>query len=180
MIRRQSLMPVTTNNTSESHSMHYTVYLAGEIHTPWRTEIAQQVAAAQLPVSFLGPVTDHQASDNRGAEILGSEDDPFWHDRKGAGLNALRTRTMLAQADLVIVRFGDKYRQWNAAFDAGMAVAMQKPLLVVHPPELQHALKEIDAAAYAVAENSQQVVQVLTYIARQEEWTTAASEAADQ
>ncbi len=152
--------------------MHYTVYLAGEIHTTWRTELAQEVAAATLPVSFLGPVTDHAASDDTGAEILGAETDPFWHDRKGAGVNALRTRTMLAQADLVIVRFGDKYRQWNAAFDAGMAVAMQKPLLVIHPPELQHALKEIDAAACAVAENIQQVVEILGYMARQEAWTS--------
>ncbi len=154
--------------------MHYTVYLAGEIHTTWRTELAQEVAAATLPVSFLGPVTDHAASDDTGAEILGAETDPFWHDRKGAGVNALRTRTMLAQADLVIVRFGDKYRQWNAAFDAGMAVAMQKPLLVIHPPELQHALKEIDAAACAVAENIQQVVEILGYMARQEAWTSTA------
>ena len=152
--------------------MHYTVYLAGEIHTTWRTELAQEVAAATLPVSFLGPVTDHAASDDTGAEILGAETDPFWHDRKGAGVNALRTRTMLAQADLVIVRFGDKYRQWNAAFDAGMAVAMQKPLLVIHPPELQRALKEIDAAACAVAENIQQVVEILGYMARQEAWTS--------
>ncbi|MCP3690911.1 MAG: YtoQ family protein [Planctomycetaceae bacterium] len=152
--------------------MHYTVYLAGEIHTTWRTELAEEVAAASLPVTFLGPVTDHGASDDTGAEILGAESDPFWHDRKGAGVNALRTRTMLAQADLVIVRFGDKYRQWNAAFDAGMAVAMQKPLLVIHPPELQHALKEIDAAACAVAENIQQVVKILGYMARQEAWTS--------
>ena len=154
--------------------MHYTVYLAGEIHTTWRTELAEEVATANLPVSFLGPVTDHAASDDTGAEILGAETDPFWHDRKGAGVNALRTRTMLAQADLVIVRFGDKYRQWNAAFDAGMAVAMQKPLLVIHPPELQHALKEIDAAACAVAENIQQVVEILGYMARQEAWTSTA------
>ena len=152
--------------------MHYTVYLAGEIHTTWRTELAEEVAAASLPVTFLGPVTDHAASDDTGAEILGAESDPFWHDRKGAGVNALRTRTMLAQADLLIVRFGDKYRQWNAAFDAGMAVAMQKPLLVIHPPELQHALKEIDAAASAVAENIQQVVKILGYMARQEAWTS--------
>ena len=152
--------------------MHYTVYLAGEIHTNWRTELAEEIAATSLPVTFLGPVTDHAASDDTGAEILGSETDPFWHDRKGAGVNALRTRTMLAQADLVIVRFGDKYRQWNAAFDAGMAVAMQKPLLVIHPPELQHALKEIDAAACAVAENIPQVVKILGYMARQETWTS--------
>ena len=155
--------------------MNYTIYLAGEIHSNWRSELARQVSATQLPISFLGPVTDHAASDDRGAEILGAEPNPFWHDRKGAGLNALRTRSMLAQADLVIVRFTEKYRQWNAAFDAGMAVAMQKPLLVIHPPELQHALKEIDAAACAVAETTEQVVEILTYIAHQQEWTTPQS-----
>ena len=161
----------------ERHDMNYSVYLAGEIHTTWRTELAQQVSTAQLPVSFFGPVTDHEASDNTGAEILGAEPDSFWHDRKGAGLNALRSRTMLAQADLVIVRFGEQYRQWNAAFDAGMAVALQKPLLVIHPPDLQHALKEIDAAACAVAETIGQVVDILGYISRQEDWSTPEDEA---
>ena len=144
--------------------MQYTVYLAGEIHSDWRNELAAQVEQAGLPVSFCGPVTDHSTSDNRGAEILGEEPNAFWHDRKGAGLNAIRTRTLLSRADVVVVKFGEKYRQWNAAFDAGIAVALQKPLIVLHPPELQHALKEIDAAACAVAETVEQVVQVLEYV----------------
>lgn len=144
--------------------MQFTVYLAGEIHSDWRNELAAHVEQAGLPVSFCSPVTDHAASDNRGAEILGEEPNAFWHDRKGAGLNAIRTRTLLSRADVVVVKFGEKYRQWNAAFDAGIAVAMQKPLIVLHPPELQHALKEIDAAACAVAESVEQVVQVLEYV----------------
>ena len=152
--------------------MHTTVYLAGEIHTSWRTQLSEGVASRELPVSFLGPITDHAASDDTGARILGSETNPFWHDRKGAGVNALRTRSMLARADLVVVQFGDKYRQWNAAFDAGMAVAMQKPLIVIHPTELQHALKEIDTAACAVAENIDQVIEILTYVVSEESWQT--------
>lgn len=144
--------------------MQYTIYLAGEIHTDWRDELTRLADEAGLPVTFCGPVTDHAASDNRGAEILGDEPNPFWHDRKGAGLNAIRTRVLLQRADVVIVKFGDKYRQWNAAFDAGIAAALQKPLIVLHPPELQHALKEIDASACAVAETVEQVVDVLRYV----------------
>jgi YtoQ family protein len=140
------------------------VYLSGEIHSDWREEIRRGVDAAGLPVRLTFPVTDHSASDDCGAEILGPEEDSFWHDRKGAGLNAIRTRTLIAEADLVVVRFGDKYRQWNAAFDAGMASALGKPLVVMHGPEHAHALKEVDAAASAVAERPDQVVAILRYV----------------
>ena len=121
--------------------MHWTVYLSGEIHTDWRDIIEAQAAAAELSVSFTSPVTDHGASDDCGVKIMGSEDSKFWHDHKGAKLNAIRTRTHLEQADIVVVRFGDKYKQWNAAFDAGYAAALGKPLIVMHGPEHQHALK---------------------------------------
>jgi YtoQ family protein len=150
--------------------MNWTVYLAGEIHTNWRTELHDAARSAELPVEFVGPVTDHDASDNCGAEILGEESNPFWRDRKGAGVNSIRTRTMLQRADIVIVKFGDKYRQWNAAFDAGAAVTLNKPLIAVHPPELQHALKEIDASASAVAETIDQVVEILRYVTQEEAW----------
>jgi YtoQ family protein len=139
------------------------VFLAGEIHSDWRERIASGVAAAGLPVRLTGPVTDHAASDDCGAAILGSEDDKFWHDRKGAGINAVRTRTLLAEADIVVVRFGEKYKQWNAAFDAGQAAALSKPLVTLHPPEHDHALKEIDGAALAVAREPDQVVAILRY-----------------
>ena len=141
--------------------MHLTVYLAGEIHTDWRERII--AGAGDLPVTFTGPVTDHAASDDCGARILGAEDRKFWHDHKGAKLNAIRTRKALADADIVVVRFGDKYRQWNAAFDAGYAAALGKSLVVMHGDDHQHALKEVDAAALAVAETPEQVVAILRY-----------------
>lgn len=140
-----------------------TVYLSGEIHTDWRDQIAQGVAQAQLPVTLLAPVTDHGASDDCGEAILGGEDRDFWRDHKGAKVNALRTRTFIERADIVVVRFGDKYKQWNAAFDAGYAAALGKPLVVMHDPALTHALKEVDGAALAVAETPGQVVDLLRY-----------------
>ena len=138
------------------------VYLSGEIHTDWRKEIMD--GCAGLDVSFDGPVTDHDASDDCGVAILGAEDSKFWHDHKGAKLNAIRTRRGIEQADVVVVRFGEKYKQWNAAFDAGMAAALGKSLIVLHGPEHQHALKEVDAAALAVAETPGQVAQMLRYV----------------
>ncbi|MGB3688582.1 MAG: YtoQ family protein [Jannaschia helgolandensis] len=144
--------------------MTLSIYLSGEIHTDWRNEIMQGCADAGLDVTFSAPVTDHAASDDCGVAILGAEPDKFWHDNKGARLNAIRTRTALAAADIVVVRFGDKYKQWNAAFDAGQAAALGKSLIVLHGPDHQHALKEVDAAALAVAETPAQVVQILTYV----------------
>ena len=123
--------------------------------------------AAGLPVVFTGPVTDHAASDDCGVAILGEEDRPFWKDHKGAKINAIRTRTLLDRADLAVIRFGDRYRQWNAAFDAGYAVARGKPLVVLHAAEHTHALKEVDAGALAVAESPEQVVRILEYVIRQ-------------
>jgi len=140
------------------------VYLAGEIHSDWRERIQSGAEKAQLPVTFSGPVTDHQASDDCGVDILGPEDSPFWKDHKGAQLSAIRTRTLIRRADVVVVHFGDQYRQWNAAFDAGFAAALGKPLIVLHPPDLTHALKEVDAAALAVAAEPDQVVEILRYV----------------
>jgi len=143
---------------------NWTVYLSGEIHTDWRYQIATGVADAGLPVKFLGPVTDHASSDDCGVSILGHEDDNYWKDHKGAQVNAIRTRTMIEKSDMVVVRFGDKYKQWNAAFDAGFAAAMGKPLITLHDPDLTHPLKEVDGAALAVAQTPEQVVKLLTYV----------------
>ena len=148
-------------------SIRWTVYLSGEIHTDWREQIIEGAAAAGLDVTFTSPVTDHASSDDCGAEILGTEADSFWHDRKGAGINAIRTRTLIGRADVVVVRFGDKYRQWNAAFDAGCASALGKPIITLHDPALNHALKEVDAAAQATCEHPAQVVSILRYILSQ-------------
>jgi len=138
------------------------IYLSGEIHTDWRDQII--AACGNLNLSFDGPVTDHAASDDCGVQILGAEANKFWHDRKGAQLNAIRTRTGIEQADVVVVRFGEKYKQWNAAFDAGYAAALGKPLIVMHQDEHQHALKEVDAAALVVAQTPQQVAAALRYV----------------
>jgi YtoQ family protein len=142
--------------------MTWQVYLSGEIHTDWRERIVR--GAAALDVEFTGPVTDHAASDDCGVAILGSEDKPFWKDHVGAGVNAIRTRTLLENADIVVVRFGDEYRQWNAAFDAGTAAGLGKPIVTLHGEQHDHALKEVDRAALAVAREPEQVVDVLRYV----------------
>ncbi|MDD9920959.1 MAG: YtoQ family protein [Boseongicola sp.] len=142
--------------------MTLNVYLSGEIHTDWRDQIV--TGSAGLDVTFSGPVTDHAASDDCGVAILGPETEKFWHDHKGAKINAIRTRRGIEQADVVVVRFGEQYKQWNAAFDAGMAAALGKSLVVLSMPEHQHALKEVHAAALAVADTPQQVVEILTYV----------------
>ena len=121
--------------------MHLTVYLSGEIHTDWRERVASAVADAGLDVTFTAPVTDHGASDDCGAAILGEPESRFWRDNLGAGVNAIRTRTLLEAADIVVVRFGEQYRQWNAAFDAGYAAALGKPLITLHPTEHDYALR---------------------------------------
>jgi YtoQ family protein len=138
------------------------VYLSGEIHTDWRDQIID--GAAELDVVFTGPVTDHAASDDCGVAILGPEANKFWHDRKGAQHNAIRTRKGIEEADVVVVRFGEQYKQWNAAFDAGYAAALGKSLVILHGADHAHALKEVDAAAMAVAEDPAQVVQILRYV----------------
>ena len=138
------------------------VYLSGEIHTDWRDQIMK--GASDLDIRFDGPVTDHAASDDCGVAILGAEDDKYWHDHKGAMVNAIRTRKGLSDADVVVVRFGDQYKQWNAAFDAGYAAALGKSLIILHGPDHAHALKEVDAAALAVAQEPDQVVDILRYV----------------
>jgi YtoQ family protein len=142
--------------------MTLNVYLSGEIHTDWREQIID--GAKGLDVTFNSPVTDHGASDDCGVAILGAEDDKYWHDHKGAMVNAIRTRKGIADADVVVVRFGEKYKQWNAAFDAGYAAALGKSLIILQQPEHDHALKEVDAAALAMAREPAQVVQILRYV----------------
>ena len=138
------------------------IYLSGEIHTDWRDQIIN--GTKDLDISFFSPVTDHAASDDCGSRILGSEDNDFWHDKKGAQINAIRTKNGIKNADIVVVRFGEKYKQWNAAFDAGYAAALGKALIILHAKDVSHALKEVDAAALAVAETPEQVINILKYV----------------
>ena len=146
--------------------MELTVYLSGEIHSDWRDLIVGECEAQGLPIEFLTPVVTHKASDDAG-DILGEEEKAFWKDHKSAKVNNIRIKTAIERSDLVIVKFGEKYRQWNAAFDAGYAAAANVPYIVIHPEEFTHALKEVDAQARAVAENEDQVISMLKYLTTQ-------------
>ena len=147
--------------------MKWKIYLSGEIHTNWRDELRLIASEAGLNVEFLEPETEHDLSDNFGANILGSEDKKFWHDHKGAKINSIRIKRNIESADLVIVKFGDKYKQWNAAFDAGYSAAKGKSLIIMHEDDNQHALKEIDASALAVVKNNQQLIEILKYVTKE-------------
>ena len=140
------------------------VYLAGEIHSNWREEIIELCDKENLDIKFLSPVTDHESSDNCGVEILGEEEKNFWKDRKGANINSIRTKKSIKDSDVIIVKFGEKYKQWNAAFDTGYAAALNKSIIVIHGDEHQHPLKEVDASASAVVKSQQQAFQILKYI----------------
>ena len=147
--------------------MELTIYLSGEIHSDWREQIAVSVEQQDLPIIILSPVTTHSASDNVGVDILGAEEKPFWKDHKAAKINSVRIKTAIEKADVVVVKFGDKYRQWNAAFEAGYAVAKGKSLIRLHSPDMTHQLNEVDASAVATAETPSQVVEILKYISTQ-------------
>ncbi len=143
--------------------MELTVYLSGEIHTDWREKIKTGCAKHKLSITFTSAVTDHAASDAAG-DLLGAEEKPFWRDHKSAKVNALRTKTLIEQCDLAVVRFGDQYKQWNAAFDAGYCAAMDTPYITLHDESIIHPLKEVDAMALAWATTPEQVVEILKYI----------------
>ena len=143
------------------------VYLSGEIHSDWRQEIINLCNKENLEISFSSPITNHEASDNCGVQILGKEEKSFWKDNKGANINSIKTRKSIKDCDIVVVKFGEKYKQWNAAFDAGYAAALNKSIIVIHNEEHQHALKEVDAAAAAVAKDQHQVVRILKYILKE-------------
>ena len=144
------------------------VYLSGEIHSDWRDMIAEGVTKKNLPVSLTSPNTSHEDSDDCGAIILGMQEERSNWDKIGASMNSIRTKTLLTEADVVVVRFGEKYRQWNAAFDAGYAAALGKPIITLHPPALSHMLKEVNASASVVCEDTEQVIDTLAYIIRGE------------
>ena len=147
--------------------MNWNIYLSGEIHTDWRQQIKDGCAALNLPVIFTSAVTNHEASDSAG-DLLGKEDNNFWRDHKSAKVNAIRTKTLIESCDLAVVRFGDKYKQWNAAFDAGSCAALRKPYITLHNEDIIHPLKEVDAAAMAWATTPEQVVEILKYVIENE------------
>lgn len=143
--------------------MSWTVYLSGEIHTDWREQIVSGAKSHNLDIEFTSAVTDHEASDAAG-DVLGKEDSGFWRDHKSAKVNSMRIRNLIEKCDIAVIRFGDKYKQWNAAFDAGQCAALGKPYVTLHADDIVHALKEVDGAAMAWAQTPQQVVEVLNYV----------------
>ena len=143
--------------------MSWTIYLSGEIHTDWRDQIIAGASALELPVEFTSANTDHESSDAAG-DMLGPDSQGYWRDHKSSRVNSIRTRTLLQKCDLAIIRFGDKYRQWNAAFDAGFCAAIGKPYVTLHADDIVHPLKEVDADALAWAETPSQVVDILRYV----------------
>ena len=143
--------------------MHWVIYLSGEIHTDWRQQIEQGALENELPTTFTSAVTDHAASDAAG-DVLGEEKRNFWRDHKSSKVNGIRSRTLIERCDLAVVRFGDKYKQWNAAFDAGYCAAVGKPYVTLHAEDIIHPLKEVDAAAMAWAQTPEQVLEILKYV----------------
>ena len=143
--------------------MNWNIYLSGEIHTNWRQQIKNGCNALNLSITFTSAVTDHEASDSAG-DLLGKEDNNFWRDHKSAKVNAIRTKTLIENCDLAVVRFGDKYKQWNAAFDAGSCAALGTPYITLHDEDIIHPLKEVDASAMAWATTPEQVVEILEYV----------------
>ena len=144
--------------------MNLKVYLSGEIHSEWREEIKNKTISEGLKVEFYQPILDHSLSDDCGALLLGEEEKKFWHDHKGAKLNSIRIKKGIQDADIIVVRFGNQYKQWNAAFDAGYAAALGKAIIIIHSEEHQHALKEVDAAAMAVVDSHDKVIKILKYV----------------
>ena len=142
--------------------MTWTVYLSGEIHTDWREQIIAGSQQLNLDIEFTSAVTDHAASDAAG-DCLGEESDQFWRDHKSAKVNSMRTKTLIEQCDIAVIRFGDKYKQWNAAFDAGVCAALGKPYITLHDPSIIHPLKEVDGSAMAWAQTPNQVIEILHY-----------------
>jgi len=147
--------------------MHWNVYLSGEIHTDWRQQITAGCDAIELPITFTSAVTNHEASDSAG-DLLGEENNSFWRDHKSAKVNAIRTRTLVESCDIAIVCFGDKFKQWNAAFDAGQCAALGKPYITLHADDIIHPLKEVDAAAMTWARTPEQVIEILKYVTTQQ------------
>ena len=139
------------------------IYLSGEIHTDWRQQIQDGCADAGLDVTFLSPVTDHAASDAAG-DLLGVPESGYWRDHQSSRVNLIRTQTQLQQADLAVIRFGEQYKQWNAAFDAGQCAALGTPYITLHGPDIVHPLKEVDAQAMAWTQTPEQVVEILKYV----------------
>lgn len=144
--------------------MKLIVYLAGQIHDDWRDEVAQKAKAKNLPLEFVAPQTTHDRSDNIGEEIQGKQPSSLYKDDAASDINNFRTQVLMKKADIVIALFGEKYKQWNTAMDASMAIAMGKPTIIIRPESLIHPLKELSNKANVTVETVDQAIDVISYI----------------
>ncbi|MDQ0858019.1 YtoQ family protein [Bacillus sp. V2I10] len=146
--------------------MNINVYLAGEIHSNWRNEVKEK--ARNLPVTFTGPMENHDRSDFIGEEILGSQPNAIIKDEAASRINNFRTKVLMDKADIVMALFGEKYKQWNTAMDASSALSSKKPLIIIRPENLHHPLKELSSKADVTVESIDQAIAVLSYLFEQE------------
>lgn len=144
--------------------MKLTVYLAGQIHDEWRQDLIKQTEDKGLALDFVYPQTNHDISDDIGEKILGEQPGDYYRDEAASAINNFRTSVLMEKADIVIALFGDQYRQWNTAMDATTAINKGKPLIIIRPKELIHAMKELSNKANVTVETIEQAVQVLEYI----------------
>ena len=146
--------------------MKLTVYLAGQIHDDWRDRLRAEAMQREIDVEFVGPQDEHDLSDGIGEQILGEQESARWKDEVASQVNNLRTRVLMSRSDAVVAQFGEKFRQWNAAMDAGIAIALGKPLIIVRDPSLHHALKELSQRAQMTVDRPEQVLDALEYVLR--------------
>ncbi len=107
--------------------------------------------------------TDHEASGDCGVTLLGPDTSKFWYNQKCAKPSANRTRHAIGAADIVVLRFSENSKQYNAALDAGPATTLGKSLIGMRRARHEHALKEINTAAAAMVTNAEKVTQTLRY-----------------
>ncbi|GEN51760.1 YtoQ family protein [Halobacillus faecis] len=144
--------------------MELTIYLAGQIHDDWRNEIRKKAEKEKLPINFVSPQENHALSDDIGEKILGEQPSKVYRDDAASSINNFRTRVLLQKSDAVIAYFGESYKQWNTAMDAGAAIQAGKPLILVRPESLIHPLKELSNQADVTVETLDQALEVLTYL----------------
>ena len=148
----------------KEETMNLIVYLAGQIHDNWREQLKAQAEKRNLPLTFVGPQTDHDRSDQIGEAIIGKQPGDYYRDEAASAINNFRTELLIQKADVVIGLFGEKYRQWNTAMDVTRAISLNKPTIIIRPESLIHPLKELSNKANVTVETIEQALDVLAYV----------------
>lgn len=148
----------------EGLHMELTVYLAGQIHDDWRDQVKEKASKKNLPLTFVGPQTNHDRSDNVGEDIIGDQPGKYYKDDAASSINNFRTQVLMQKSDVVIALFGEQYKQWNTAMDASTAITLNKPTIIIRPESLIHPLKELSNKASVTVETVEQALDILAYI----------------